>query len=77
MLASRSASDDGRVEGALRCVSPPEPEVGSLLTTVIEFALGGAERAAGSPDPNPNPSPSPNPTATPTPIPTPTPMPNP
>ena len=47
VLASRSASDDGRVEGALRCVSPPEPEVGSLLTTVIEFALGGAERAAG------------------------------
>ena len=28
-----------------RCVSPPEPEVGSLLTTALEFALGGLERA--------------------------------
>jgi hypothetical protein len=40
VAATRSASDDGTIEGMLRCVSPAEPEVrSSALTLALALAL--------------------------------------
>jgi hypothetical protein len=40
VAATRSASDDGTIEGMLRCVSPAEPEVrSSTLTLALALTL--------------------------------------